>query len=65
MFTPDELNGLYRYCLALTREPGSAYDLLHQGIVRLLERGTAGVTDRRAFLIRIVRNLHFDQRKSG
>lgn len=64
-FTADQLNGLYRYCLALTREPSSAYDLLQQGIVRLLERGTDGVADRRAFLVTILRNLHFDQRKSA
>lgn len=64
-FTPDQLNSLYRYCLALTREPNSAYDLLHQGIVRMLERGTDGVLDRRAFLVTILRNLHFDQRKSA
>lgn len=64
MFTREELDGYFRYCLALTHDEPSAFDLLQQGIVKFLESNTGSVRNREAYIIRTIRNQFIDGRRS-
>jgi RNA polymerase sigma-70 factor (ECF subfamily) len=58
MFSPDELNRLYRYCLSLTRHSDDAYDLLQSAIEKFLHRDPPTPDKRLAYLRQIIR-YHF------
>lgn len=59
MFSKEELNQFYRYCLALTGEEANAYDLLQDSLEKYLRKGNA-VASSRAYFRRIIRNLFID-----
>jgi len=63
----DELPALRRYALSLTRHPVDAEDLVHDALVRAIERHSTFRTDGnpRAWLMTIVHNLYVDRRRSG
>lgn len=65
MFSKEELNQFYRYCLALTGEEAEAYDLLQDSLEKYLKKRNS-VTSSRAYFRRIIRNLFIDHyRKSS
>lgn len=59
----DQVPGLYRYALALERDPGRAEDLVQETLVRALERaGTfRGESSPATWLHRILHNLFVDR----
>lgn len=62
-WTEPELNRLYRYALSLAGEPDSAFDLSQSALLRWLENPRADVDEPLRYVLRIIRNLHFDQRR--
>ncbi len=63
----DELPALRRYALSLTRHGGDAEDLVHDTLVRAIERETSFRSggNLRSWLMSILHNLHIDRRRSG
>ena len=59
-FDASDLNGMYRYCVALTGDASSAYDLLQDGLERYLRTHSPEVRTPMALLRRILRNRHID-----
>lgn len=62
-WTQAELNRLYRYALALADRPEEAYDLMQQALLRWLEGDTGQVRVPQAYVMRSIRNLHFDRHR--
>lgn len=60
MFSKEELNQFYRYCLALTGEEAAAHDLLQDSLEKYL-RKKSPVKSSRAYFRRMIRNLFIDQ----
>jgi len=58
-----ELNHLYRYALALTHIPDEAYDLVQDALLRWLETDAGHVESPLKYVMRSLRNLHFDRRR--
>jgi RNA polymerase sigma-70 factor (ECF subfamily) len=58
---------LRRYALTLSRHPNDADDLVHDTLLRAIERKATFDPSRslRAWLLSILHNLHIDQRRSG
>lgn len=63
----NELPALRRYALSLTRHPVDAEDLVHDALVRAIERSATFRPDGnlRGWLLSILHNLHVDRRRSG
>lgn len=61
-----ELPALRRYALSLTRRPADAEDLVHDALVRALERNATynPSGNLRGWLLSIVHNLHIDRLRS-
>ena len=54
-------NGIFRYALAITKDPYLAEDVLHDTFVKLLSKGfVCAAGKEQAWLYRIARNLCFD-----
>lgn len=64
VFSRDMLDGMYRYCRALTGDDASAYDLLQDGLERYL-RLSDPVDHPEALLRRILRNRFIDTRRAA
>jgi RNA polymerase sigma-70 factor, ECF subfamily len=62
-----ELPALRRYALSLTRDPTDAEDLVHDALVRAMERSASYKPggNLRGWLMSIVHNLHIDRVRSG
>jgi RNA polymerase sigma-70 factor (ECF subfamily) len=59
-----ELNGLYRYALALSRDKDDAYDLLQASLENYLielKRATRPIDNPPVYLRTLIRNRHIDQ----
>jgi RNA polymerase sigma-70 factor, ECF subfamily len=66
MFNRTELNHFYRYCVALTGDADSAFDLLHGCIEKLMQRNHGAIKDLKRYFLRMIRNQFFDDlRKKG
>ncbi len=66
MFSKEELNTFFRYCIALTGDENSAGDLLQCCLEKYVRRDTSGMEDLKAYFRRMIRNQFIDdQRKSG
>ncbi len=66
MFSKEELNTFFRYCIALTGDENSADDLLQCCLEKYVRRDTSGMEDLKAYFRRMIRNQFIDdQRKSG
>ena len=66
MFSKEELNTFYRYCISLTADENSAGDLLQCCLEKYVRRNTSGVEDVKAYFRRMIRNQFIDdQRKEG
>ncbi|WP_449394549.1 sigma-70 family RNA polymerase sigma factor [Devosia riboflavina] len=63
----NELPALRRYALSLTRHPTDAEDLVHDALVRAMERSVTynPSGNLRGWLMSIVHNLHIDRVRSG
>jgi len=59
VFSSNELNQFYRYCVALTGDETEAYDLLQDSFEKLLRKGS-GVQSAKAYFRRIIRNHFID-----
>jgi RNA polymerase sigma-70 factor (ECF subfamily) len=65
MFSKEELNTFFRYCIALTGDENSAGDLLQCCLEKYVRRDTSGMEDLKAYFRRMIRNQFIDdQRKS-
>ncbi len=60
MFTNEELNKQFRYCIALTGDEAQAYDLLQDSLESFL-RGGDHARSSVAYLRVIIRNRYIDQ----
>jgi RNA polymerase sigma-70 factor (ECF subfamily) len=61
MFSEAELNQLFRYCLTLSKEEASAYDLLQDGLESYLKKQTNQTIDKPLNYLRcIIRNRFID-----
>lgn len=59
MFSKEEFNRFYRYCLALTGDEGSAFDLLHDSLEKFL-RKEVNHKSSTAYFKRVIRNHFID-----
>lgn len=61
MFSEDELNQLFRYCLTLAKEEASAYDLLQDGLESYLKKQTNQSIEKPLNYLRsVIRNRFID-----
>ncbi len=63
MFSKEELNTFFRYCIALTGDENSAGDLLQCCLEKYVRRNTSGVKDVKAYFRRMIRNQFIDDRR--
>ncbi len=57
----DTLNNLYRYCFALSGNESDAYDLLQSGVEKFLRVKTDSISNKIAFIKKIIRNHYIDE----
>ena len=66
MFSKEELNTFYRYCISLTGDENSAWDLLQSCLEKYVKHETFEVIDSKAYFRRMIRNQFIDdQRREG
>jgi RNA polymerase sigma-70 factor (ECF subfamily) len=66
MFSKEEINSFFRYCMALTSDENSASDLLQSCFEKYVKQDTSKVNDLKAYFRRMIRNQFIDdQRKYG
>ena len=53
-------NGIFRYALSITKDPGLAEDVLHDSFVKLLSGKLPRPGSEQAWLYRVARNLCYD-----
>ena len=61
-YSRDELNGFYRYALALTNHSNDAYDLVHDALIKVEGRL---LFKRQAYIRMVIRNHYFDTLRKG
>lgn len=54
-------NGIFRYALSITKDPGAAEDVLHDTFVKLLSGKMPRPGMEQAWLYRVARNLCYDR----
>ena len=59
MFSREQLNSLFQYCLSLTAETAAAEDLLHNSIEKMLKRPRT-IEFEMAYARRVIRNRFID-----
>lgn len=59
----SEIEKLFRYAIAFTRDEDMAYDLLQSSLERGLKKGIASMDEPLAYLKVIIRNMFFDQQR--
>lgn len=59
----SDLDKLYRYAMAFTRNEDMAYDLLQSSIERGLKKGIASMDEPIAYIKVIIRNMFFDEQR--
>lgn len=64
VFSREDLNQLYRYCVALTGDEDEAYDLLQDSFEKFLRKGR-DVHSAKAYFRGIIRNHFIDQYRKG
>lgn len=60
MFSEKDLNGFFRYCMALVRDEAESYDLLQDSLEKFLRKGSAAKSSR-AYFLQIIRNQFIDR----
>lgn len=63
MFSDEELNRFYRYCVALTRNKADAFDLLHDSLEKFVRRGNRGIGNQGGYFFRMIRNRFIDEQR--
>ena len=63
IFSEDEYNQAYRYCISLSGDPDEAFDLLQASFEKLLKRGVEDLESPKLYLYRIIRNQFIDLRR--
>ena len=65
MFSKDELNHFYRYCLSLTYDEGQAYDILQSCLEKYLQRLAISEAPKNpnGYLMRMLKNQFIDQKR--
>lgn len=61
MFTREQLNILYRYCISLVADDSQAYDLLQTSLEKYLKVKSSAIENQVAYIKRIIRNQHIDE----
>lgn len=61
MFSHDDLNCLYRYCISLVGDETQAYDLLQTSLEKFLKTNANSVSKPIAYVKKIIRNQHIDE----
>ena len=57
----ENLNGFFRYAMALTANKQDAEDLVHTGIERALKGGFSTIENKPAYIRTIIRNAWYDE----
>ena len=57
------MNSAYRYCLSLTKEEQSAYELLQTSLEKNLRQPSGQIVHAKAYLFRIIRNQYIDEQR--
>ena len=66
VFSKKELNGFYRYCVALTGDEQEAWDLLQNGLEKWVRHVDQEVRQPKAYFRRMLRNRFIDDcRRAG
>ncbi|MBI4237552.1 MAG: sigma-70 family RNA polymerase sigma factor [Deltaproteobacteria bacterium] len=60
MFSDEELNRFYRYCIALTGNEADAFDLLQDSLEKFVRRGNRGIENQGGYFFRMIRNQFID-----
>ncbi len=63
MFSNEELNRFYRYCIALTRNEADAFDLLQDSLEKFVRRGNRGIENQGGYFFRMIRNRFIDDQR--
>ena len=63
MFSDEELNRFYRYCIALTRNEADAFDLLQDSLEKFVRRGNLGIENQEGYFFRMIRNQFIDEQR--
>lgn len=61
MFSDEELNRFYRYCIALTGNEENAFDLLQDSLEKFVRRGNLGIENEGGYFFRMIRNRFIDE----
>ena len=56
----EHYQAVFKYLLYLTNQPELAHDLLQETFYRFFKRNTVAIEQKRAFLLRIARNIVYD-----
>ncbi len=60
MFSDDELNQFYRYCIALTGDESTSYELVQASLEKFVRRGEENIRNVKSYFVRIIRNQFLD-----
>jgi len=63
MFSLDEQNTFFRYCIMLTGDVDAASDLLQSCLEKYVKLDNSGIKDIKAYLRRMIRNQFIDNRR--
>ena len=61
MFSHDDLNSLYRYCISLVGDETQAYDLLQASLEKFLKSNVSNLSNTLAYMKKVIRNQHIDE----
>ena len=63
MFSSEELNTFFRYCIVLTNNDDSASDLLQSCLEKYVKLNPSGINDIKAYFRRMIRNQFIDDQR--
>ena len=63
MFSVEDLNRFYRYCIALTGDEDTANDLLQSCLEKYVKLDISGIYDINAYFRRMIRNRYIDDQR--
>lgn len=63
MFTQDQFNQAFRYCISLTKNEEDAHDLMQTAFEKFLKKEGGHADNPKAYLFRIIRNQYIDDHR--
>lgn len=63
MFSKEQFNQAYQYCISFTKNEDDAFDLLHNSFEKFLKKDGNTMDNPKAYLYRIIRNQFIDDHR--